>query len=215
MKYDLQNALIDSYTSMLEEYDSLAAASTPHRFSDGFLLRMEQICGKAQSPVRVRRLRKVVLVAVLIAALLASSIAVLATVYPEYFMKIKETLRAWKISFVQEKGGEEEAPFVLRKIEVPAGFQLKEEYREETSYDAVYQKGESTIIYTQEQVNEATSIGLDAENDYMEHVKLNGKDVILSKKKDLYTLFWTEGNCTYTLIGNVELDVLKKIQKNL
>ena len=113
---------------------------------------------------------------------------------------------------------DEDAPFVIRKVQTPAGFEIAEEHRQDTSYDVVYTDGKDpshTIIYSQEQINEVSVVGLDAENDSMKHVDMNGRDVILSKKQDTYTLFWTEGNCAYTLIGNVELDVLKKIQTEI
>ena len=95
MKTDFQNALMESYDPLIDKYDCLAGASTPHQFSDAFCQRMsiglrEHGAG-GQSPVPTARhhsWRKVLLVAALIVVLLISTVSVLAMIYPDYFMTI-------------------------------------------------------------------------------------------------------------------------------
>ena len=157
--------------------------------------------------VKVRRIVAVALVAILV---MVTSVIAFAAVYPEYYMVIKEKVKEWTITFVTDSEDCSSTDFVVRKGDIPEGFAVTKEVFKEGIYNATYTSEEGQeIIYAQEEVSENSITGLDSENDYKKIEILNGVKTVIMKKKDCYTLFWVGENCSYTLIGNCDLKLLK------
>ena len=78
-------------------------------------------------------------------------------------------------------------------------------------YTAIYTYNNvKELIYVQQKLSDTTVSGLDSENDYKKTEVINGSKTIVMKKADCYTLFWVEGNCSYTVVGNCSMTLLKK-----
>lgn len=164
--------------------------------------------------VNVRRIAIAALVAVLI---MASSVIVFAAVYPEYYMVIKEKVKDWTITFMTDSEDNTLTDFIARKGDTPENFVLMNEVSEDGIYTATYDRAETgeEIIYVQEALSEYSIAGIDSENDYKKVETINGVKTIVMKKKDCYTLFWVKDGCSYTLVGNCNLNELKAYAESL
>lgn len=156
--------------------------------------------------IRIRRITVAALIALI--AVMSSAIA-FAIIYPQYYMVIKERVREWTVNFISDDDTSEATGFVVRYPSAPEGFCLSYETKEDGIYTAIYNsEAGKEIIYGQQELSEATVTGLDAENDYMKVEKINGIKTVVIKDGDCYTLFWVKDNCSFTLIGNCDLDAL-------
>lgn len=224
---NLEQILISALDDEIEEYEKTLNFLPEPEFS----LKHSRIIAKAiriankdvkeskkthqrSHQVNVRRIAVATLVAVLI---MVSSVIVFAAVYPEYYMVIKEKAKDWTITFMTD--GEDNAltNFVARKGDVPENFVLMNEVSENGVYTATYDRAETNeeIIYVQEVLSEYSIAGIDSENDYKKVERINGVKTIVMKKGDCYTLFWVKDGCSYTLVGNCNLDELKTYAESL
>lgn len=164
--------------------------------------------------VSVRRVAVVALVAALI---MASSVIVFAAVYPEYYMVIKEKVKDWTITFMTDSEDNTLTDFIARKGDMPENFVLTNEVSEDGVYTATYDRAETgeEIIYVQEALSEYSIAGIDSENDYRKVERINGVKTIVMKKGDCYTLFWVKDGCAYTLVGNCSMTQLKAYAESL
>lgn len=162
--------------------------------------------------LNVKRMVVVVLVAALI--MVFSAVAI-GAIHPEYYMIIKEKVKEWTINFrTKEESVSQE--FRVNKLKTPKGFSLINEEIEDGMYSANYNSTEDKeIIYVQQEISETTITGLDSENDYKKIKTLDGRKTIVMKKGTCYTLFWVHDSCSYTLVGNCELNQLMTIAKTL
>lgn len=164
--------------------------------------------------VRIRRIVVAALVSVLI---MVSSVIAFAAVYPEYYMVIKEKVKEWTITFVTDGEDNVLTEFVVKKGAVPEDFALTNEVSEDGVYIATYDRheAEEEITYVQEALSKYSITGIDSENDYKRIEEINGIKTIVMKKNDCCTLFWVKDSCSYTLVGNCNLDVLKAYAESL
>ena len=100
---------------------------------------------------------------------------------------------------------------------MPEDFALTNEVSEDGVYIATYDRNEAEeeITYVQEALSKYSITGIDSENDYKRIEEINGIKTIVMKKNDCYTLFWVKDSCSYTLVGNCNLDVLKAYAESL
>lgn len=168
---------------------------------------------KARAIIRTRRIAAAALIALI--AVLSSTIA-FAVIYPQYYMVIKERVREWTVNFNSDDDTSEATSFVVRYPDTPEGFSLSYETKEDGIYTAIYNsEAGKEIIYGQQELSEAAVTGLDAENDYMKVEKINGIKTVVIKDGDCYTLFWVKDNCSFTLIGNCDLDALVECAESI
>lgn len=168
---------------------------------------------KNARPIKIKHIFVAALIAIF--AIMSSTIA-FAIVYPEYYMVIKEKVKEWTINFTTDDESISSGDFVIRRAETPNGFMLSSEVVDDGIYTAIYNSEEDKeLVYVQQEISLSTVTGLDSENDYKKVEKINGTKTIVMKKDDCYTLFWVENNCSYTLIGNCDLKILKQYMKEI
>lgn len=214
---NLEQIMISALDAEIEQYEAKVDAlpepafSLKHRRSIAKALRIanESSVGAYhyRHRVKVRRIVAVALVAMLV---MVTSVIAFAAVYPEYYMVIKEKVKEWTITFVTDSEDCSSTDFVIKKGDIPEGFAVTKEVFKEGIYNATYTSEEGQeIIYAQEEVSEHSITGLDSENDYKKIETINEVKTIIMKKNDCYTLFWVGENCSYTLVGNCNLKLLK------
>lgn len=223
----LEQIMISALDAEIEEYEKSLKSLPEPEFSlmhSRIISKAIRIANKAVKEnrkthqqshrINVRRIAIAALVAVLI---MVSSVIVFATVYPEYYMVIKEKVKDWTITFMTDSEDNTLTDFIARKGDTPENFVLMNEVSEDGIYTATYDRAETgeEIIYVQEALSEYSIAGIDSENDYKKIEKINGTKTIVMKKGDCYTLFWVKDGCSYTLVGNCNLNELKAYAESL
>ena len=214
---NLEQIIMSALDAEIEQYEATMDALPEPRFSSKnrrSIAKAIRIANESSAGayhyrhrVKVRRIVAVALVAMLV---MVTSVIAFAAVYPEYYMVIKEKVKEWTITFVTDSEDCSSTDFVIKKDDIPEDFILTKEVSKEGIYTATYTSEEGReIIYVQEAVSEYSVTGLDSENDYKKIEILNGVKTVITKKKDCYTLFWVGENCSYTLVGNCNLKLLK------
>lgn len=157
------------------------------------------------------RVRRFVIAAFIAVFVMLSSLITVAVVNPEYYMVVKERIKELTITFIKGNDYSDNDVFSVRKGETPEGFALSSENLEDDIYTAIYTYNDvKELIYVQQKLSDTTVSGLDSENDYKKAEVINGSKTIVMKKADCYTLFWVKGNCSYTVVGNCSMKLLKK-----
>lgn len=214
---NLEQIMISALDAEIEQYEATMDALPEPRFSSKnrrSIAKAIRIANESSAGtyhyrhhINLRRIAGIALVAILV---MVTSVITFAAVYPRYYMIVKERIREWTITFVSDSENNSSTDFVIKKGDIPEDFVLTKEVSKDGIYTATYTSEEGReIIYVQEAVSEYSVTGLDSENDYKKIETLNGVKTVIMKKKDCYTLFWVRENCSYTLVGNCDLKLLK------
>ena len=157
------------------------------------------------------RVKRFVIAAFIAVFVMLSSLIAVAVVNPEYYMVVKGRIKELTITFIRGDEDSDSDVFSVRKGETPESFVLASENLDDEIYTAIYTYNNvKELIYVQQKLSDTTVSGLDSENDYKKTEVINGSKTIVMKKADCYTLFWVEGNCLYTVVGNCSMTLLKK-----
>ncbi len=221
----LEQLLMNLLDDDIKKYEGLTNSAQDPTFSAKHYatvrnaIRMTETYEKKESAhgklrhIKTRYFAVAILIAVLV---MVSSVMAFAIVHPEYYMVIKEKIREWSITFEMDSEDESISKFEVRKGDAPDGFSISNEIIEEGIYMVEYTSLEGKqILYKQQQLSDATVVGLDAENDYKKIEIINGIKTIVMKKKDCYTFFWVKDNCIYTLVGNCELKIMNQYRESI
>ena len=224
---NLEQIVISALDAEINQYEAASSALPEPSFSLKHRRVMTEAIRTANEKIKVSekphqqthhvRIRRVVVTALVAVLIMVSSVIAFAAVYPEYYMVIKEKVREWTITFVTDSEDNALTEFVVKKGAVPENFALTNEVSEDGVYMATYDRPEveEEIIYVQESLSKYSITGIDSENNYKKIEEINGTKTIVIKKNDCYTLFWVKDGCSYTLVGNCSLDVLKAYAKSL
>ncbi|MFQ9893488.1 MAG: DUF4367 domain-containing protein [Emergencia sp.] len=193
-----------------EEYD--------YRFSAAYRGNMEKIAGKANFQyvsVGRRRLRKA-FVAVLI-ALMAFAFAGCAVAIHQAIIIWNETKNQregtldvdFDIAYSEEQI--EDVGFISPKT--PEGHEITWEDRRENYRIIVYENGKEEITYVQEKRFDTMRLSIDEENNDLAETEINGVKGQWGYEDELNlgTFLWSDGTYLYSVSGNCDMDMLKKI----
>ena len=224
---NLEQIVISALDAEINQYEATLAALPEPSYSLKHRRVMEKAIRTANKEIKISekphqqtnhvRIRRVVVTALVAVLIMASSVIVFAAVYPEYYMVIKEKVKDWTITFMTDSEDNTLTDFTARKGDTPENFVLMNEVSEDGIYTATYDRheAEEEITYVQEALSKYSITGIDSENDYKKLEEINGIKTIVMKKNDCYTLFWVKDSCSYTLVGNCNLDVLKAYAESL
>ncbi|MBR0341702.1 MAG: DUF4367 domain-containing protein [Oscillospiraceae bacterium] len=166
------------------------------------------IFGKA-----LRRSIAVMIAAVLILAMAATSIAVIK---PNVYYVIKEKITHWLIDPAYE--GDVDINFVPYKFILPDEYAVIDEQIEENSYEVrATDKNGHVISISQYAHDTGVSFQIDSEGENIVKDKINGSDIVISiHEPDITVLvendqyvFLLAGNCDYEVIDNIVKDIVK------
>ena len=224
---NLEQIVISALDAEINQYEATLAALPEPSYSLKHRRVMEKAIRTANKEIKISekphqqthhvRIRRIVVAALVAVLIMVSSVIAFAAVYPEYYRVIKEKVKEWTITFVTDGEDNVLTEFVVKKGAVPEDFDLTNEVSEDGVYIATYDRheAEEEITYVQEALSKYSITGIDSENDYKKIEEINGIKTIVMKKNDCYTLFWVKDSCSYTLVGNCNLDVLKAYAESL
>lgn len=217
----LDQILLSMIDKEIDAYERGIAALPEPMFSakhDRQIKKAINIANSSRHTVRRAGMRRAAIAMVAAILLLASVIATVAAVYPEFFMVIEKRRVDWLITFEQKGDDAIDFEFEPQIGDTPEGYEITEYEEMDDLLTVVYTSLEDDskqILYLQDKIYESTVVGLDAENDYMEIVELDGVDTIVMREDDNYMLFWIEKGCEYTLLANCDIEILKDYKKSI
>ena len=193
-----------------EEYD--------YRFSAAYRGNMEKIAGKANFQyvsVGRRRLRK---------AFVAVLIALMAFAFAGCAVAIHQAIIIWNeksndktgnldITFDVESSDGQIEDFGFVSPKTPEGYEIVQEEKDEEYWIIVYSNGIEEIIYLQEKRFDTMRISIDEENNDLAETEINGVKGQWGYEDELNlgTFLWSDGAYLYSVSGNCDMDLLKKI----
>lgn len=210
----LQNALTDVYADEIAMLEAQAAAAPKHEFSAEFQRKMKPAFKAAERRyvhVSHFQLRRAVLVAVLIATLIISSLTAIAVMKPSLLYHIRKSAIDWSITFDQKGTVDEDAKIEYIDPECPAGFKVISRDRGPISNDISYENSKKQFINYDQSFADGQSVGLDAEDNDIHETTIFGHKAIISHKDDMHQIFFDDGTYTYDLSGNCDYKTLKNM----
>lgn len=210
----LKEALIDAYDSEMAGLEAEASDAPEHVFSAEFEHKMKaafKIAERRYVHVGRIRMRRAVMLAVIVALLVATTLATIAVAKPDLFYVIKKNNVSWNMFFEQRGTVTGEEGFTRIKPVAPEEYKVTKEVKSSLAYDIYYKNGtEQTIAYSQI-LAEGAGTGLDAENTGIHETTINGHKAIVSHKDGYHMIFFDDGLCIYQLYGNCDYSTLKSL----
>jgi len=210
----LSDAFVDAYAGEMADLDARVSAAPKHTFSAGFEHKMKAAFKAAEHRyVRVShfRIRRAVLIAILIALLVISSLTALALMKPELIYIIKKNSVAWDIHFKQEGATKDTDKIECVKPETPKEFSITNEQKTDESYSIKYKNEEGKFINYYQIFAEGTGYVIDAEKNNIHKTVIDGHKVLVSKKDGMYQIFFDDGVYLYDINGNGDYDAIKNL----
>ena len=214
----LKRALIQIYNEKTEILEREAEVRPRHVFSEEFEQRIRAICGagkiRVAGPGR-HKLRKVLLVAALVALIAMMSVLAYAITHPEIIYRIQKGEISWSLLFNQKDPDGLAVRFKTIKPDTPEGYHITNEEDYKLQYNLQYEGGQGKIImYSQHSVKNMR-MGIDAEGSSIKKTHINGYEAITTEKDGNYTIVWNDGFYIFTLIGNCDRATLMSMAKSI
>ena len=205
---------------MIRELDSMPGESElqkRYRFSEDFEGKMDLLIRATNRRyVTIGRytIRKVMLAALLAVLFLTGCIGIKPIREAVIHFLVKENSDNSDIVFPYHDE-RKDAGFVIHEPDVPNGYVIRSEYRDEGYYEVNYSGSDhETLTYIQ-MIPDGTNINVDTEDISLNHIEIHGYEGRQYSKEGTNNIFWTDENCFYSLSGTCEMSVLEKMAEEL
>lgn len=210
------------------------ADETPHSFSNGFEMKMNQLLREQKhvetstppleaelyKPVRVKifrhALRKSVVAILAAILIIGSAVATVAIVRPDLFFAIKEKITHWVITPHNNEHSELSHDFTPKKPAPPTGYRIVDERLDESGYYLVFENEHGNRLNYSQQFAEGFSINVDSEEREIENEVINGKDIVIAEDKDdMITIVTEDGNYVFVITGYDSASAAYEMVRNI
>lgn len=101
------------------------------------------------------------------------------------------------------------------KPELPEGYSVNTEEKDESSYYIEYINNEHYIVYRQEKGIENIGLSIDSENNELKEIEISGNKGYSSSKYGVQSITWSDGIYLYDIYGDCTLKQLEQMAENL
>ena len=221
IEFDKIKALTDEFLDRpLADFPSEEELAKQQVLSDRFLWRMEKLIQKARKKQsRLDRqivaadsghkttIRKRLLVAVIIIAILASTISVYANreAVASFIIEVFEKFTSIRFPQTTEPSGEitDHLPALI-----PAGYTLSEKITTSSLVQIVYTDEAGTELIFMKAPKSGAQFGLDTEGADVEQLTVNGYPGYYYTKNSLGSLIWADNYYAYSIIGKITKEAM-------
>ncbi|TDP46647.1 DUF4367 domain-containing protein [Aminicella lysinilytica] len=212
----LKEALIDAYDSEMAGLEAEASTAPEHVFSAEFEHKMKaafKIAERRYVHVGRIRMRRAVMLAVIVALLVATTLATIAVAKPGLYYRIIKNSTNWE--FLYDNTNQDNSTEKIEAItpDTPEGYRLSSQKKTDQDYYLTYINSNDkkvTITYSQETVSDNGIDHLDSENN-IHKTRIDGYEAIEFYKKGTYCIYWNDNKYVYTLLGNCDHSTLKNL----